>query len=79
MRPQTWRSGTREARLFPVEVKSGARIDARDLRGMKTAMRDLGLRSGWVVLGDGERQDLGDGVEAVPWPMILDGTARLPL
>ncbi len=68
-----------EANLFPVEVKSGSKIDARDLRGMKTAMKDLGLRRGWVVLGDGERQDLGDGVEAVPWPLIARGEVRLPI
>ncbi len=68
-----------EARLFPVEVKSGSKIDARDVRGMKTAMKDLGLRRGWVVLGDGERQALGDGVEAVPWRLIARGEVRLPI
>jgi predicted AAA+ superfamily ATPase len=68
-----------EANLFPVEIKSGSKIDARDLRGMKTAMNDLGLKRGWVVLGDGERQDLGNGVEAVPWPLIARGEVRLPV
>lgn len=68
-----------EAKLFPIEIKSGSTVDTRDLRSLRSTMTDLGLERGWVVLGEGERRDLGGGVEAVPWPLIASGAVVLPL
>jgi uncharacterized protein len=67
-----------ERRFFPIEVKAGVAIDARDLAGMRRGMSDLGLKEGWLVTGGGERRTLGGGIEAVPWPEIADGSAALP-
>jgi uncharacterized protein len=67
-----------ERRFFPIEIKAGVAIDARDLAGMRRGMTDLGLKRGWVVTGGGERRDLGGGLEAVPWPELARGAVELP-
>lgn len=67
-----------EAKFFPIEIRAGVNIDARDLAGMRRGMNDLGLKHGWVIVGAGERRALGGGIEAVPWPDVVSGAAPLP-
>ena len=67
-----------ESKLFPIEIKVGVNVDARDLAGMRRGMADLGLSRGWVIVGGGERRPLGGGIEAVPWTDVVSGAAPLP-
>jgi len=65
--------------LLPIEVKLGAAIDERDLRGLRNCMADLGLARGWVVHGGPDAHRLGQDVELVPWRAIASGEVELPL
>ncbi|MBD3162000.1 MAG: DUF4143 domain-containing protein [Candidatus Eisenbacteria bacterium] len=60
-------------RLIPVEIKFGAVVDARDLRGLQSCMEDLGLKRGYVVCTGKERRKLNPRIEIVPWEDVVAG------
>jgi predicted AAA+ superfamily ATPase len=60
-------------RVLPVEVKLGAAVDPRSLRGLRQCMEDLGLRRGWVVTSGRDGRALGRGIELLPWERIAAG------
>jgi predicted AAA+ superfamily ATPase len=64
--------------LLPIEIKLGRGVDQYAVAGLRNCMSDLGLDRGWVVTGSGERQELGRGIELVPWPALVSGEVELP-
>jgi predicted AAA+ superfamily ATPase len=65
-------------RIVPIEIKLGAAVDPRSLRGLRQCMADLGLRRGFVVNTGAERRSVGP-IEVVPWKLVADGQIDLPL
>jgi predicted AAA+ superfamily ATPase len=66
-------------RLVPIEVKLGASIDPRSIRGLKHCMADLGAKRGFVVYTGDERRKVAPSIELLPWTRIAAGEIDLPL
>jgi len=64
-------------RIFPVEIKLGASIDARSLAGLRQCMADLSLRRGFVVTTGEERRSIGSAIEILPWHAIARGEVEI--
>ncbi len=60
-------------RMYPIEIKLAANVEARQLTGLRSCMADLTLRRGWVVYSGDRRVDAGGGVELVPWAAVRSG------
>jgi hypothetical protein len=60
-------------RIYPVEIKLGAAVDARSLAGLRQCMSDLGLKRGFVVTTGEERRSIGSAIEVLPWQAIARG------
>ncbi len=63
----------RQGEVVAVEVKSGHRIDARDLKGLRECRQSLGtrFRRGIVLYGGKEPQGLEDRIIALPLSCLL--------
>jgi predicted AAA+ superfamily ATPase len=66
-------------KILPVEAKLGASVGARDVAGLRSCMKDLGLRRGLVVYGGEERRSMGGGITLLPWDSVRRGDFELPL
>ena len=60
-------------RIYPVEIKLGAAVDARSLAGLRQCMSDLSLKRGFVVTTGEERRSIGSSIEILPWHAIARG------
>jgi len=60
-------------RIIPVEIKLGAAVDGRSLRGLRQCMADLSLRRGFVVYTGTERRTLDGRIHLVPWDDVQSG------
>lgn len=63
----------RNGRIIAIEVKTGARVDARDMKGLVECRTALGARflRGIVLHGGNTLTPLGDGLYAVPLSLLL--------
>ena len=56
-----------------VEIKSSSSLSAKGLLGIRQCMKDLGLRSGFVVYRGERALRLAPGLSAVPWARLEKG------
>ena len=65
------------ARRVAMEIKLCAAPAARELRGLRQCMSDLGLRKGFLIHGGKGCMPIGHGIAAIPWENLL--AERLPV
>ncbi|MBI4678158.1 MAG: ATP-binding protein [Elusimicrobia bacterium] len=58
-------------RKAAVEIKSASSCDVHGLRGLRECMKDLGLKSGYLVYRGRDRMALTGGIRLMPWREIL--------
>jgi predicted AAA+ superfamily ATPase len=58
-------------RLIPIEIKLHSAPSNDHLKGMRKVMKDLGLRTGWVVYPGEEEYSIGHGVRAIGLSAVL--------
>ncbi|MFA6004764.1 MAG: ATP-binding protein [Elusimicrobiota bacterium] len=56
-----------------VEIKSGSSLPAKSLLGIRQCMKDLGLRSGFVIYRGDRALRLAPGLSAIPWSQLERG------
>lgn len=56
-----------------VEIKAGSSLSAKSLLGLRQCMKDLNLRSGFVVYRGERAMRIAPGVSAVPWTQLERG------
>ena len=56
-----------------VEVKAGSTLSAKGLLGIRQCMKDLHLRSGFVVYRGERALQLAPGLSAIPWAQLEKG------
>lgn len=66
-------------RIVPIEVKLGATVDPKSILGLKSCMKDLGLKRGFVVCTGKERRAATPSIEILPWAEVAAGAIDLPL
>lgn len=59
-------------RLVPIEIKSSASVDARDVAGLRQCMKDLDLDHGYVVANSDEPRTIGTTIDVVPWSRVVN-------
>jgi predicted AAA+ superfamily ATPase len=64
-------------RILPIEIKLGAAVDHYALAGLRSCMKDLGLKRGWVVCTAPAPARVGGGIEVVPWRDLVEGKVDL--
>ncbi len=60
-------------RIIPVEIKLGSTVGLHDVSGLRSCMKDLGLKRGLVISSATERRRLNPSIEVVPWAEIAAG------
>lgn len=60
-------------RRVVVEVKAGSTLSAKGLLGIRQCMKDLHLRSGFVVYRGERALQLAPGLSAIPWAQLEKG------
>lgn len=58
-------------RVIPIEIKLGSALDRHALRGLRQCMADLGVKRGYVVVGEGLHTRIGSDVEIIPWQDVV--------
>lgn len=58
-------------RIIPFEIKHAATVTHHDVAGLRSCMRDLGLKEGFVVCRAAERRAMGGGVTIVPFSDVV--------
>ncbi|HVA66581.1 MAG TPA: ATP-binding protein [Elusimicrobiota bacterium] len=58
-------------RKIPIEIKSGASINANIVAGLRSCLADLKIGRGWVIYGGSRRLRLGKDIEVVPWTEVI--------
>jgi len=66
-------------RILPIEIKLGAAVDHYALAGLRSCMKDLGLKRGWVVCTAPQPVAAGRGIEIVPWRDLVEGKVDFAL
>ena len=64
-------------KILPIEIKLGVSVGPHDVTGLRSCMRDLGLKRGVVVSMSAERRRLNAEIEIIPWPEIVAGRSEL--
>ena len=68
---------TKVSRLSVIARESGALPPRGLLREAQGALRDLGLRRGWVVTTGRERRRASPEIEIIPWAELAAGQVEL--
>ncbi len=56
-----------------IEIKSGVSLPAKSLLGIRQCMKDLGLRSGFVIYRGDRTLRVAPGLSAIPWAQLEKG------
>ncbi len=60
-------------RVIPIEIKSSAAVDGRDVATLRRCMQDLHLDRGYVVANSDEPRTIGSDIDIVPWKRVVSG------
>jgi len=64
-------------RIYPIEIKLGRTVDPSTFASMRQCMADLGLKRGWIVYTGDAREEIGGGIEMVPWKDVVAGKSGI--